>query len=292
MDLRGKILLVTGASSGIGAATAIEAGRAGMRVMLAARRPAKLEQVARQVRDAAGDGGCAATIVTDITDAQQVRAMVAATLDRFGRIDVFFANAGFGYMQEMAISTGAAEIEQRMWQTNYHGTLRCIREAAAVMVRQRSGHILVCSSIVGRIGLPYYGTYSATKAALHAATAALALELEPHGIDVSGVYPSGTRSEFFENVAGLSGCDGISANTPSMFMQSAESVARKIVAGMRRPRPEIWPSLFSRVGTVFWTASPRLYRFCFRFHSRWCRRTLESNRQRPEPEISAEQAAE
>lgn len=286
-DLRGKVLLVTGASSGIGAATALEAGRAGMRVMLAARRAAKLEAVAQRVRDAGATSGAeAATIVTDITSEAQVRRMIDATVQRFGRIDVLFANAGFGYMHEMAGEQTDAEIERRMWETNYFGTLRCARAAAAVMKRQGRGHILVCSSIVGRIGLPFYGTYSATKAALHAATAAMALELECDSIDVSGVYPSGTRSEFFETVAGLSGCDGISANTPGIFIQSAESVARRIVGCMRRPRPEVWPSLFSRVGTVMWTLSPRLYRFCFRFHTRWCRKTINAEVRGQTSEVS------
>lgn len=278
-NLTGKVLIITGASSGIGAATAIEAGRHGMRVVLAARRREKLEAVAREVEAV---GGKALIVPTDVADAQQVRRLVDQAVETFGTVDIMFANAGFGYMGEFVDAD--RDVERQMWEVNYFGTVRCVRAAAAVMRQRGSGHILICSSVVARFGLPYYGTYSATKAAQHGLIASLQGELPAQGIDVTGVYPAGTRTEFFDSVVGRCGADGISENTPAVFMKSAKQVDRAIIAAMRRPKPEVWPSFSSKFGATIWTMFPRLRQFCMGFHARWCRRTIERSRATPPAE--------
>src|SRR5438128_1674279 len=123
-SLQGKVLIVTGASSGIGAATAVEAARCGMKVTLAARRAAQLEEVADKVR---GAGGQTLVLPTDVADARAVDHMVHETVRRFGRIDVLFANAGFGVFQR-GIEDTSAVVERRMWAVNYFGAVDCIRQ--------------------------------------------------------------------------------------------------------------------------------------------------------------------
>jgi short-subunit dehydrogenase len=275
-SLADKVLIITGASSGIGAATALEAARHHMRIVLAARRPDRLEQIAAQVRAAGSQALC---VPTDLADPAAIDPLISRTVETFGTVDILLANAGFGHMASYADVASPAEesIEQRMWEVNYFAAQRCIRAVVPIFRAQGSGHIMLCSSVVGVFGLPYYASYAATKAAQHAMLASLALELEPDHIDVTGIFPAGTRTEFFEAVARQSGSDAISENTPAIFMKSADAVARAIVRAMRRPRPEVWPSLPTRLAAGLWTLLPGFRQWCLRFHARRCARTFHRN---------------
>ena len=283
-------MVITGASSGIGAATAIEAGRAGMRVVLAARRVQLLESVAAQVR---GAGGEAEVVACDLADDAAIDALFEAAVERFGRVDVLYANAGYGFMQR-GDDTAIDDDEAHMWRVNYFACVRCCRAAAKIMREQDNtsggGHIILCSSIVGRIGLPYYATYSATKAAQHAFAAALGPELRPDGIRVSTVYPVGTKTEFFDVSASHRGETSGAVNTPDALTQTAEHVARKIVRCMRKPKPEVWPSFVGRMGTVLLTMFPRLMGRAMKSHTRDCRRTMRADDQSSEKPPRSDEA--
>lgn len=279
-------IIITGASAGIGEATALEAARAGMNVVLAARRRDRLEALADRCRQL---GAQTLAIPTDVSDEAQVRRLVEQTVERFGRLDVMLANAGLGHFAPLLETD--LDTERRLWNVNYHGSVRCARAAADVMRDQqdlgrprRRGHILFTSSVVGRTGLPYYGVYAATKAAQHAAAASLRLELEPLQIQVTCIYPGGTATEFFDVVADSSGADALAANTPRTFVQTPQNVARRIIRTIHRPRPELWPSRLTRLGMILWTLSPRLYNLCFRAHAGKCRKALENRgKNNPQP---------
>ncbi len=276
-DLKDRVLVITGASSGIGAATAIEAARQGMRVVLAARRPDKLEQVAGRVRQL---GGQVLVVATDVTDRRQVQVLMDATVRQFGRIDAIFANAGFGLFHR-GIEDDAAGMEERMWAVNYFGALECIRAAGRVMIRQgQGGHILVCSSIVAFTGLPYKATYAATKAALHGLIATLRLELEPHHIDVTCVYPVATDTDFSDTADQISRPDVPRPFVQKALIQTPQHVARCILRCLRRPRPQVWPSRLSHLGAAVWTLLPRFQQWCFRKHAR---HTPSGLKERPIP---------
>ena len=272
-DLRHRVLVITGASSGIGAATAVEAGRAGMRVVLAARRQSRLEEVADQVRRA---GGEARVVPTDVADTPQIDALFDQAVDHFGGVDALFANAGYGWFAPTTHDLG--ETESHLWQVNYFGAVHALRRAADLMQRQGHGHLLVCSSIVARSGLPYSGTYAATKAALHAMTVSMQLELAPDGIDVSCVYPGATDTEFHARVRSKCGRDPTTGDTPRMFVTSPRGVARRVVRCLRRPRPEVWPSRLDHAAAVLWSAFPRFRTFCFRFQADKARRAWQQVR--------------
>lgn len=242
-----------------------------MRVVLAARRIQKLEEVTAAVRSV---GGEAMAVRADVTDPQQVRELMERAVDRFGGLHAMFANAGFGAFHRL-IDPKHAELERRMWETNYFGAVECVRAASRIMIeRKEAGHILLCSSVAGHSGLPYKGTYAATKGALHAMAASLRVELEEHGIYVSSVYPAATETEFSGVAHSLSGPDTPRPRTPRVALQTAEWVAKCVVACLRRPRPEVWPSRSSHAAAAAWSMFPRLRTASFRGAAKESRRRL------------------
>ena len=245
IDLQSKPIAITGASSGIGAATAIACSRAGMPVVLGARRLDKLEAVADMIR---AEGGRAVAVRCDVTSEADNAALINTATESFGSIYSVFANAGAG-LEKPLIETTDAELRD-LFEVNFFSTMHTIRAALPHMIEARRGHILVCSSCVARFPLPYNGAYSATKAAQHHIGRAMNVELSTSGIPVSTVHPIGTRTEFFDTTKDRSGTGAVSMpeHSPDRFMQDASVVARAVVKCLRRPRPEVWTSLFVRMG--------------------------------------------
>lgn len=236
IDLRGRPIAITGASSGIGAATAIACARAGMPVVIAARRADKLAGVADRIRAA---GGKVLAVGCDVTDPAQCAAVVDRTVSEFGSIYSVFANAGYG--EELALCETSDEAVRAMFETNFYGTLNVVRPAAARMIGAGGGHILICSSCLALMAIPFYSIYCATKAAQHLVGRAMAIELGPKGVHVSTVHPVGTKTEFFDTAAARSpGRTALTSHSADRFMQSADFVAGRIVKCLRRPRPEVW----------------------------------------------------
>ncbi len=227
-----RIIAITGASSGIGRATALRFARSGAAVVLSARRMDRLEVVAGQVRDA---GGQALPIAADVTRETDMQSLVARTLERFGPLDVLVCNAGYGLYG--AIDQVPAEGMRRVHDVNYMGTWNAISAALPVFRRQGTGHIIVVSSIVGRRGVPYMGAYSATKFAQVGLAECLRAELRGSGIHVTIVYPISTETEFFEVMTAESGF----ATRASGPRQKPEDVAEAIHRTIERPAPEVYP---------------------------------------------------
>lgn len=257
IDLAGLPIAITGASSGIGLATALECARAGMPVALAARRADRLDQIVDRIR---AGGGRAIAVRCDVTDPAQCRALVERTIAEFGSIYAVFANAGYG-LEKPFLSIKDEEI-RAIFETNYWGTINTIRPALEAMLAARRGHVLVCSSCLSKIGLPLYAAYCATKAGQDDLARALRHELKFSGypeIHSSSVHPIGTRTELFETKAFLSG--GPSKVLPPQAqrrLQAPEVVARAIVRCLRRPRGEVWTSLPMRLALATAMAMPRL----------------------------------
>ncbi len=230
-ELAGRVVVITGASSGIGAATAIACGREGMRVVLAARRADRLEAVAREVTAA---GGAARVAPTDVADEAQVRALIDGTVDAWGRLDVLVNNAGVGILATVEQTT-SAEFEEIV-RVNYLGTVYGVLAALPHMRRQGAGHLVNVASVVGKRASPFRAAYVASKFAVVGLSEALRMELPGTGIDVTCVCPIGTATEFHAvepNRLGVPGRGGP--------IQSAEHVARAIVRTLRRPRAEVHP---------------------------------------------------
>jgi NADP-dependent 3-hydroxy acid dehydrogenase YdfG len=185
------VFLITGASSGIGAATARLAADAGYRVVLAARSTDKLERLAEEL----GGSERAIAVTCDVSDFAQQEAMVRAALDAFGRLDVAFANAGFGGPR--GFLEGTPELWRDMVLTNVLGCAYTIR-ATIPPLKESVGHLLLTSSVAGRRALPG-SLYSATKHAVTAMAEAARQDLNDTGIRVTSIEPGMTDTPFFDN---------------------------------------------------------------------------------------------
>ena len=188
MDLRGKAVVITGASRGIGAAVATAVVAKGARVGLIARTKTDLDVILAEV------GGAGATAVADVGDRAALDAALATLEADLGPTDVLIANAGigaYGTFADMAI-----EEMERLVQVNVLGTMYAIKAVLPGMIARKSGHIVTIGSIAGRIGSPFEAVYSATKFAGVGLTEAMAVEVEPHGIGVSIVNPGPVATNF------------------------------------------------------------------------------------------------
>ncbi|RMF81641.1 MAG: SDR family NAD(P)-dependent oxidoreductase [Planctomycetota bacterium] len=256
-DLVDHVIIITGASAGIGAATARACAAAGMRVVLAARRADRLDALRDEI-DASGRRAIA--LAGDVTDDGFSERLLDAAEQAFGRCDAVLANAGYGLdrlLHEMSVAEHRA-----IFETNYFAACDLLQRAARRWIAAgHGGHLLMTSSCLARFTMPRHGAYCATKAAQHHFCRAMGMELRRYGIRVSSVHPIGTRTEFFDVMsrqAGASGAAPGSADMPRLFLQSPERVARAIVKCLRRPRPEVWTSLSVRLLAAWMAMFPRV----------------------------------
>jgi len=240
MDIRGKVIIVTGASSGIGEATARQFAREGARVVLAARRVDRLESLAQEIA-AMGTGAETLVVQADLSKLEDIQALISQTLNKFGRIDVLVNNAGFGRLDWLENLDPKKDI-QSQFDVNVLGVVQTTRQALPVMIKQRSGHIINMCSMAGLVATPTYTIYAACKHAVHGFSEALRREVKPWGIDVSMIYPGGVRTEFSQH-AGIK--RKTKATTPKFLLLTADDVGRAVVQLVRRPRamwilPWLW----------------------------------------------------
>jgi short-subunit dehydrogenase len=222
MDPSGKVVIITGASSGIGAATAHALAVAGARVVLTARDAARLDDLAFRLR------GGALAIPADVAEPTAVQRLVEQTLAAYNRIDVVINNAGVG------LASPVAQLQpddlRAALDVNLFGSLYLTQAALPHMQRAGRGQIIFVSSVVGLRSLPYAGGYAATKAALDRLSEALRVELRGSGITVTLVRPGTTRTAFNTRRLGVHG-DLRRFNPPGI---APERVAETIVRAIRR----------------------------------------------------------
>jgi NADP-dependent 3-hydroxy acid dehydrogenase YdfG len=185
------VLVITGASSGIGAATASRAAEFGWRLVLAARSADRLEDLVREL----GGEDRAAAVRCDVTNWEDQQALVRAALDRFGRMDAFFANAGFG--AKRGFLEESVEHWKAMVDTNVYGVALSIRAALAHFREQNRGHIVLTGSVAGRKALPG-SLYSATKWAVTGMGESVRAEVADTPIKVTVIEPGAVDTPFFD----------------------------------------------------------------------------------------------
>ncbi len=240
MDINGKVVIVTGASSGIGEATAREFGREGAKVALAARRVDKLQSLAEEINKM-GTGAQALVVQADLSKLEDIQKLVSLVLEKFGRIDVLINNAGFGRLDWLENLDPVKDIQAQI-DVNVMGVIQTTRQVLPVMIGQRSGSIINMCSMAGLVGTPTYTIYAASKHAVHGFSEALRREVKPWGIDVSLIYPGGVVTEFSQH-AGIK--RKTNATTPKFMLLTAEQVGKAVVKLVRRPRrmwviPWLW----------------------------------------------------
>ncbi len=190
-DLNGKVVVVTGASSGIGRATARRLAENGAQLVLVARRRERLDALAAEV---AALGGKAVVVAGDLIEEATSLAAVRAAKDAFGRIDIVIANAGTGNYKNL-VEMSAAEYDEIM-DGNFKSSWLIVRHAVPVMIAQKSGQIILVSSVAGLYGFAGEATYCAAKFAQMGFAQGLDSELRPHGIKVGTINPGGVKTEF------------------------------------------------------------------------------------------------
>jgi NADP-dependent 3-hydroxy acid dehydrogenase YdfG len=230
-EISGKVVIVTGASSGIGEATARAFGRAGARLVLAARRLDRLQALAGEIQ-AQGTGAEALPVAADLSCLADIQQMIEAARDRFGRVDVLFNNAGFGRLDWLENLDPAKDIEAQ-FAVNVLGVVQTTRQVLPLMIAQKSGHIINMASVAGLVATPTYSIYAACKFAVRGFSEALRREVSPWGIRVSVVFPGGVATEFGAH-AGIR--RKTSTSTPAWLRLTADDVAREVVGLVRQPR--------------------------------------------------------
>lgn len=241
-----RVSIITGASSGIGAATARLFASEGYKTVLAARRVELLNDLAEEIKSA---GGEVLVVKTDITKLDQVENLVSQTITHYGRIDILVNNAGLGRVNWLEELDPQADIAYLI-QVNLVGLIQLTQAVLPYMIERQKGHIINIGSIAGLIATPTYTIYAATKYGLRGFTEALRRELSIQGIEVTGIYPGGVATEFGEK-AGIKRKTRVS--TPGFLRLSADYVAQTILKVVKKPkraviipwlmRPLVWLSV-------------------------------------------------
>src|SRR4051812_30054718 len=259
----GRVVAITGASAGIGRATALRLAGDGAAIVACARRADRLAAVSREIETA---GGRVLTLVADVTREDDMNGLVAQAVERFGRLDVMVCNAGFAVYGAIDDITPAQM--RKLVDINYFGTYYATRAALGVFRRQGTGHVVMVSSIAGKRGVPYMGAYSATKFAQVGLAECLRAEVEGSGIHVSVVYPISTPTEFTEVMLRETGTPITASVGPR---QTAEQVADAIAGAITRPVPEVYPYKRSRGLVLLNAIAPG---FCDRIVKKYGRQPL------------------
>jgi len=244
--LKGKIVFISGASSGIGALAAQLAARRGAIPILTGRNLAKLKETAQEIK-----GECA-YYQMDVTSYEQVVETVELVVAKYGKIDILLNNAGYGKFEWFQ----DAEMEsfEAMMDTNYLGVVRCAKAVLPHMQRQRSGHIINVASMAGKLATAKSTGYSATKHAVLGFTNALRMELRGTGIAVSAINPGPIDTPFFEQADP----DGTYVKNVGWLMLKPEKVARSIISIMEKRRTEVDLPAAAGAGIKLYGLFPRL----------------------------------
>jgi short-subunit dehydrogenase len=248
VKLRGAVVLLTGDSGGIGRAAAARLGAAGARVALHGRQEPLLRETAEAVLRA---GGEAHVVPGDLRRPEASARAVAATLERFGRLDALVNNAGLAYLKRVDEATDAEILEQV--ETNLLGSIWITRAALPALLESR-GALVTVASFAGRVAVPYFGYYSAAKYALVGLTETWRRELAPRGVRVTTVFAAATETGFLDKA----GRDRALGRGAAGVLLSADTVARAVVRGLERHPAEIYLPRTHRLLAVFDVAFPRV----------------------------------
>ena len=228
MNFKDKVVLITGASSGIGKESAIEFAKLGANIVLVARRKEKLEQVADELKKF---NVIILTCQCDVSNKDQVKEMSKTVLEEFDSVDILVNNAGFaiyGSVSDLTID----EIESQM-ATNYFGMIYCIKNFLPSMLGKQSGHIVNVASVAASFGLPGIASYCASKFAMLGFSEGLKHELKNTGVGITVVSPIMVRTNFFEHPS----FEKMPKFSPTSL--SSKTVAKAILKAANSPRLEI-----------------------------------------------------
>jgi len=244
--LKDKVVVITGASSGIGALAAKFLSEQGAIPVLVARSVEKLESVGAQL------AGAHELIAMDVTQQEQVQQVIDHVIQRYGKIDVLLNNAGYGKFDSL-LDMSVDDFSEMM-NVNYLGTVRCTKAVLPYMLQRGEGHIVNVASMAAKIGTARSTSYTATKHAVYGFSNSLRQELRGTGITVSTVNPGPIDTPFFE----LADPSGNYISNIRWFIMKPEHVARKMVRLIDRKQEEINLPWMAAVGMRMYQLFPRL----------------------------------
>ncbi len=235
-----KVAFVTGASSGIGQATALALARANYHVTGVARRMERLNALVSEVNALPAPHGEFLGIAGDVTEPDSLQAAINETVERFGRLDILVANAGLGQRGPM-VDTAWADLETLL-RTNIDGVIYSIRTAVPAMRANGGGHVFVISSVVWNMVSPYAASYAASKAFVSSMAHSLRFELDRENIYVTDVVVGRTATEFDEKRLG-----GKLQSSQSIPVMPPDRVAEAVLRALEHPRRTVYPRLLDRL---------------------------------------------
>lgn len=232
-----QVIWITGASSGIGEALALQFGAAGAKVVLSARRREQLQRVAQRCAAAGADPGHAMVLPLDVTDFEAMPGAVEKVLETFGRIDMLVNNAGIS-QRDRCVDT-ELEVYRRLFEVDVLGQIALTKAVLPVMLDQARGHISVTSSVAGKVGAPYRTGYCAAKHAVMGFFDALRAEVAQHGIRVTTITPGFIRTDISVNALRGDGSAYGQTDRDVAGGMDAARCADAILKGFRKGTPEI-----------------------------------------------------
>jgi dehydrogenase/reductase SDR family protein 7B len=254
----GKVVWITGASSGIGEALAYELARRGANLVLSARREAQLERVREQCVRASDH----MVLPLDLTEAETLAAATAKVLERFGHVDILVNNGGISQRGTVAETT--LEVDRRIMEVNYMGTVALTKAVLPSMLTRRSGQVVVISSLMGKIGTPLRSAYAASKHALQGFFDCLRAEVHDQGVHVCVISPGYVRTEITKHALTADGSAYDQMGEAQSKAMSAEQFAKRCADAIANDAtdkmiggPEVWAA---RLQPFF----PRVYDFLVR----------------------------
>jgi hypothetical protein len=251
--LKERVVVVTGASSGIGRATALAAARAGAQVVISARREHRLQELAAEIRRL---GTHAHIFPLDFSDHAAATYLITASIVRLNRIDVLVNNAGYGLY--LRIEDAHPDDYERLFAVNVLSPLAAMRAVVPHMRKQGEGHIVNVASLAAARGVAGMGAYSATKAALVRATEALRVELHGSGVRASVVSPGPVRTEFFAAAEERGGAKSWFRRAGDPFAVTSEHVADVIMRCVRTGAADVTIPWYGRLGFALAAALPNV----------------------------------
>lgn len=243
--LKGKVVFISGASSGIGALAAASLAEKGAIPILTGRNLDRLKEVSKSIK-----GNCS-IYQMDVTSMEQVQQTVDAVIAKHGKIDILLNNAGYGtfqYFTDMPV-----ESFEQMMDTNYMGIVRCCKAVIPHMLKQGSGHIVNMASMAGKIGSSKSASYTASKHAVLGFTNALRMELREKRIHVSAINPGPIDTPFFS----LADPSGTYVKNVSWFMMKPQYVVKSMIRVMERKKEELDLPKTASIGIKLYHLLPR-----------------------------------
>lgn len=252
-QIKNKIAWVTGASSGIGEGVVYELIDKGAKVVISARR----KEVLEEVKAKSSKPENVMILPLDLADIKSFDAKVAEVIAHFGSIDILFNNGGIS-QRGMALETDLS-VDRRIMEIDYFGTIALTKAVAPHMVKQKSGHFVVTSSLVGKFGSPWRSSYAAAKHALHGFFDSLRMELHEDNVKVTIVCPGFIKTDVSVNALGVDGKPTGEMDKAQANGMSAQECAKRMVQAVEKDKREVVIGGTERFGVLINRLFPGLF---------------------------------